>query len=188
MIARITLLCHGRSTARPSAFADDEPLAEGEAGRGAALALALALGEVTQTVTSSARVARQTADVLGLASTVEPELADLDLGHWRGRSLSDVEAAEPEALAAWMQDANFAGHGGESRAALVERVASWLDKERTEEGHMLAVTHPVVLQAAMLGILGAPATAFRHIDVKPLAILDLRSDGRRWAIRSFGRL
>jgi hypothetical protein len=50
------------------------------------------------------------------------------------------------------------------------------------------VTHPVVIQAAMLGILGAPASAFRHIDVPPLHALDIRSDGRRWAIRSFSGL
>jgi hypothetical protein len=50
------------------------------------------------------------------------------------------------------------------------------------------VTHPVVIQAAMLAILGAPAPAFRNIDVAPLTALDIRSDGRRWAIRSFGRL
>lgn len=186
MPARITLLCHGRSTARPSAFAGDDPLAEGEAERIAALALALA--GIDRIVSSPARVATQTTDALAATSTTDVALADLDLGHWRGRSLSDIQATEPEALATWMADADFAGHGGESRAALVERVSSWLEERRAADGHTLAVTHPVVIQAAMLGILGAPAAAFRHIDVPPLHALDIRGDGRRWAIRSFGGL
>jgi broad specificity phosphatase PhoE len=186
MAARITLLCHGRSTQRPSAFASDEPLADGEAERIATLAPAL--DGTAEILTSPAKVASQTAEALSLAPTTEPALADLDLGHWRGRSLSDVEASEPEALATWMADSDFAGHGGESRAALVKRIASWLEERRSGDGHTVAVTHPVVIQAAMLAILGAPAPAFRNIDVAPLTALDIRSDGRRWAIRSFGRL
>ena len=186
MPVRITLLCHGRSTARPSAFAADEPLAEGEAERIAALASTLT--GIAQVLSSPAKVARQTADALSPASTIDVALADLDLGRWSGRSLSDVDASEPEALATWMVDAGFAGHGGESRSALVQRVSSWLDQDRPADSHIFAVTHPVVIQAAMLSILGAPASAFRNIDVPPLQALDIRSDGRRWAIRSFGRL
>lgn len=186
MPARITLLCHGRSTTRPSAFAGDEPLAGGEAERIAALAPALA--GVTRILSSPALIARQTADALSVTAIIDIALADLDLGHWRGRSLSDIESSEPEALATWMADTDFFGHGGESRSTLFQRVSSWLDEKRTADGHLLAVTHPVVIQAAMLGILGAPASAFRHIDVPPLHALDIRSDGRRWAIRSFSGL
>jgi broad specificity phosphatase PhoE len=186
MPARITLLCHGRSTTRPSAFAADEPLAKGEAERIASLASALT--GIARVLSSPAKVARQTADALSPTSTIDIALADLDLGHWRGRSISEVEASEPEALATWMADTDFAGHGGESRAALVQRVSSWLEERRSADGHTVAVTHPVVIQSAMLAILGAPVSAFRNIDVPPLQALDIRSDGRRWAIRSFGRL
>jgi broad specificity phosphatase PhoE len=186
MPARITLLCHGRSTARPSAFAADEPLAEGEAQHIASLASALT--GIARVLSSPAKVARQTADALSPTSIIDVALADLNLGRWRGRALSEVEASEPEALATWMADAGFAGHGGESRSALVQRVSSWLEERHSTEGYTFAVTHPVVIQAAMLAILGAPASAFRNIDVPPLQALDIRSDGHRWAIRSFGRL
>ena len=186
MHARITLLCHGRSTQRPSAFSGDEPLAHGEAQR--IVELVPALDNVIQTVTSPAQVARQTAAALSLTSSIDPALADLDLGDWHGRSLADIESSEPEALATWMAETDFAGHGGESRAELVRRVSTWLEGKRGAAGHILAVTHPVVIQAAMLGILCAPVSAFRHIDVPPLHALDVRSDGRRWTIRSFGRL
>jgi broad specificity phosphatase PhoE len=186
MTIRVTLVCHGRSTRRPSAFAADEPLGDGEAGRIAALSHTLS--DVTEALTSPARVATETAAALALVTAIDHGLADLDLGHWRGLSLKEVEAREPEALATWMSDMGFAGHGGESRAALSRRVASWLEERQFVNGHTVAVTHPVVIQAAVLAVLGAPASAFRHIDVPPLHALDLRSDGRRWTIRSFGGL
>ena len=187
MPARITLLCHGRTTARPSAFADDAPLAAGEAGRIAAFAPTL--DDIAGIVASPAGAALQTAAALApTPPAVDLALADLDLGRWRGRTLGDIETAEPEALAIWMADSGFTGHGGESRAALMQRISSWLDERHSAAGHVLAVTHPAVIQAAILGVLAAPASAFRNIDVAPLAALDIRSDGRRWAIRSFGRL
>jgi broad specificity phosphatase PhoE len=186
MHSRITLLCHGRSTQRPSTFAGDEPLAQGEAERIAALAPAL--DGISRALTSPSPVAQQTATALALTASIDLALADLDLGHWHGRALSDIESAEPEALATWMAETDFAGHGGESRADLVRRVSAWLEARRAANGHILAVTHPVVIQAAMLATLGAPVSAFRHIDVQPLYALDLRSDGRRWTIRSFGGL
>ena len=188
MPARITLLCHGRTTARPSAFAGDEPLAKGEAGRIAALASSFAA--IDRVLSSPAQAATQTVAEFSLShpTVIDPRLADIDLGRWRGLSLSEVEASEPEALAAWMEDAGFDGHGGESRLALMERISAWLGERRNADGHTLAVTHPAVIQAAMLDILGAPASAVRNLDVAPLHALDIRSDGRRWAIRSFGRL
>ena len=188
MTARITLLCHGRTTARPSAFPGDEPLLEGEAERIAALASALT--GIDRVLSSPAGAAGLTIAGLSLPHTVvvDARLADIDLGLWRGLSHSEVEASEPEALAAWLEDAGFDGHGGESRLALMERISAWLRERRTAGGYTLAATHPAVIQAAMLGILGAPASAFRNLDVSPLHALDIRSDGRRWAIRSFGRL
>ena len=185
MPGRITLLCHGRTTARASAFPGDEPLADGEAGRIAALVPALAGAD--HVLSSPAPAARQTAEALSGEAIVDPCLRDLDLAGWRGRPIAEIEASEPAALAAWLGDGDFAGHGGESRAALASRVSAWLDARLALDGHILAVTHASVIQAAMLGILGAPATAFRNLDVAPLDALDIRSDGRRWTIRSFGR-
>ncbi|MGV3548924.1 histidine phosphatase family protein [Rhizobium sp.] len=186
MPSSITLLCHGRTTQRPSAFAADGPLAQGEAERIAALVPRL--GDIDIVLTSPAQAARQTAEALSVTAIVDMALGDLDIGRWRGQTLRDIEAAGPEMLAIWMEDMSFAGHGGESRNALRERVASWLDQRAATSSRTLAITHPAVIQSAMLAILGAPASAFRHIDVPPLHALDVRGDGRRWTIRSFGGL
>lgn len=186
MPGRITLLCHGRTTARASAFPADEPLADGEVDRIAALAPAL--GGSDEVLSSPAQAARQTAEALSRPVTIEPRLADIDLSRWRGRSLKEIEASEPEALAAWLEDPDFSGHGGESRSVLIARISAWLDEVLASGGHTVAVTHPAVIQAAMLCILSGSASAFRNIDVLPLHALDIRSDSRRWAIRSFGGL
>ena len=185
MPGRITLLSHGRTTARPSAFPDDEPLAADEAGHVAAFAGSL--GRFDHVTSSPAEAARQTAAVLSEEVRADPRLADIDLGRWRGRTIAEIEASDPGGLDAWLNDPDFAGHGGESRAALRRRVADWLAEVGAADGHLLAVTHPAVIQSAMLAVLGAPAAAFRSIDVPPLCALDIRGDGRRWTIRSFGR-
>ena len=186
MPARLILLCHGRTAARPSAFPDDEALAGGETER--IDALRAVLGPLEHTLSSAARAARQTAGLLSSDVSVEPRLSAIDLARWRGRDIDGIEASEPQALALWMQDPDFSGHGGESRTLFAKRVSEWLAGRDMRDGTTLAVTHTSVVQAAVAAILGAPPMALRGIDAGPLQALDLRSDGRRWAIRSLGKL
>ncbi|NGO11397.1 hypothetical protein G5C60_28290, partial [Streptomyces sp. HC44] len=57
---------------------------------------------------------RETAAALGLDAAAESELAGLDVGRWRGATLAEVSADEPEAVARWLADPSYAPHGGES--------------------------------------------------------------------------
>ena len=50
----------------------------------------------------------------------------------------------------------------------------------------VAVTHAAVIRAAILAVMGASAACFARIDVTPLSLTDLRSDGRRWTLRATG--
>ena len=186
MPCRVTLLCHGRTTARPSFFPDNEPLAEGEAER---VAKAIAtLGAIDRVISSPMRAAIETAAALAPDVELEPRIAELDLGFWHGQPIATIDREGPEELSVWMTDPRYAGHGGESRAELAVRVTEWLGATKLDEGHTLAVTHPAVIQSAMLAVLGGAPEAFRHVDVAPLHALDIRSDGSRWTIRSFARL
>ena len=106
-------------------------------------------------------------------------MSDLDTGHWRGKALAEIA---PDDLAAWLTDPDYAGHGGESVAALIARVEAFLSA-RLAAGSVVAVTHGAVLRAALAAVLGAPASAFWRIDAPPLTMLTLSSDGRRWALR-----
>ncbi|CAN7243069.1 histidine phosphatase family protein [Rhizobium sp. LjRoot254] len=186
MTTRLTLICHGRTTARPSAFPADEPLAPDEILK--IKELVPLLGKPDRVLSSPAHAAWQTAELISENFLVDRALADINYGRWSGARISDVQASEPESLAEWMDNPDFVPHGGESHADLLARIGAWLEPRLGERGHTVAVTHPNVARAAIIAVLGAPPQAFRSIDVEHLSIADLRSDGRRWALRSLGRL
>ena len=132
-----------------------------------------------EAMTSPAVAACRTAEALGLAAIYEPALRDLDAGRWTGKVLSEIA---PDDLAAWLTDPDYAGHGGESVAALLARIDDFLTA-RLAAGSVVAVSHGAVLRAALVAVLGAPPSAFWHIDTPPLSMLSLNSNGRRWALR-----
>jgi len=180
---RLTLLCHGATTTRrEAAFPDDQPLAPGEAEKAAGLRPLLPDG-VTVLV-SPARAARQTAEALSLGHVVDPALRDLDHGRWAGRPIAEIERQEPENLRLWVSDPDAAPHGGELRTQLMARMAGWMDERIASGGRYLVITHPAVIRAIVLHVLGAPAASWSRIDVEHLGVTDIRSDGRRWTLRS----
>jgi broad specificity phosphatase PhoE len=187
MTPRLTLLCHAPTAAvRRAAFPADEPLDE----RGAAQAAAVAgsLGGFDSVWTSPALRARQTAAALRLSAREDVALRDCDFGRWAGRRLADLQAQEPEAVATWIDDPVAAPHGGESILDVLRRVGAWLEARREERGRSIAVTHPAVIRAAVMHVLGTPPSAFWRIDVEPLSVTDLRRNGDRWTLRSTGCL
>ncbi|WP_281372449.1 histidine phosphatase family protein [Granulicella arctica] len=129
--------------------------------------------------------AQQTAKALGLKPSLSMELADVNYGTWSGKGIDEIQANDPEGLAAWLTDEDAAPHGGESFVQLIARVGIWM-KKQTDAGHTVAVTHPVVIRAAILCGLQAPAHSFWRIEVAPLSITDLRFNGRLWTVRSMG--
>jgi broad specificity phosphatase PhoE len=182
-VHRLTLLYHAPAAQlHPAVFPDDRPL--GDDTRVHLPHLNLRLTKVDRCLTSPLLRARRTARDLGLDAEEDAALRDLDFGRWKGRGLSDIQAAEPEAVAAWLVDPKTAPHGGESRAELQARVSGWLDTQAGARGHTLCVTHAAVIRAAVLHVLDAPADAFLRLDVEPLSLTDLSHDGRRWALRS----
>ena len=128
--------------------------------------------------------ARQTAEALGLAATIEPALRGCDHGRWAGISLAEAQAADGEAaMLGWLSDPEAAPHGGESFADVLERVGTWLDGRARDDGHAVAVSHPEVVRAAVLTAAGAPAASFARIDAGPLTRVVL-SFNRGWRLRA----
>jgi broad specificity phosphatase PhoE len=183
MTMRLHLLCSA-STASTSAvaFAADEPL--DAKGRESLSTLSGRLPSCDIILCSPALCARQTADGLALASSIEPLLRDCDFGRWTGRSLEDVEAAEPAAVADWLRNPRATPHGGESFADVTKRVGGWMDQMLAKAGSVLAITHGIVIRAAIAHTLGAGPEAFRHIDVAPLTRAKLSGGGGRWTLAS----
>jgi broad specificity phosphatase PhoE len=183
--ARLILVCHASTAAvRGSSFPSDEPL--DDHGKADAAALAGRLPDAERWLTAPESRARQTAETLGLDAAVEPALRDCDYGAWRGRSFADVQAREPDAVAAWLDDPAAAPHGGESIRALLARVADWLGDEQRRHARTIAVTHAAVIRAAILGAIGAPPKSFWRIDVTPLSVTRLSGGAGRWNLSSAG--
>jgi broad specificity phosphatase PhoE len=183
MTMRLHLLCSA-STASVStvAFAADEPL--DARGNESLAGLSGRLPSCDSVVCSPALCARQTADALALTATIEPRLGDCDFGRWAGRSLEDVEAHEPTAVADWLGNPRAAPHGGESFADVTKRVGRWMDQTLNGAGSVLAITHALVIRAAIAHALGTGPEAFRHIDVAPLTRAKLSGGGGRWTLAS----
>jgi broad specificity phosphatase PhoE len=187
MTARLDLLAHGASAAtRAARFPDDEGLEPSAVG-----ALEKVKGRLrpyAQVLTAPARAARETAQALGFKAEVETALTDCDYGRWRGLASKDVAEREPDAFAAWLGDPAAAPHGGESIAALIERVSAWLTQSLTRDSATLAVTHASVVRAAIVNALGAGASAFYRIDVAQLSLARLSGHAGRWNLVALGPL
>lgn len=127
---------------------------------------------------------RGTAAALGLDAVEVPGLAGLDVGRWRGATLGEVSAGEPEAVARWLADPESAPHGGESVRALCDRAARWLETAARDDGRIVAVVEPEVVRAVVVRVLGAPESAFWRVDVAPLTATGLSGRAGRWNVRA----
>ncbi|WP_052865345.1 histidine phosphatase family protein [Streptomyces niger] len=132
---------------------------------------------------------RETAAALGLNDTeaegaeAAPELAGLNAGRWRGRTLDEIGAAEPEAVAHWLADPTAAPHGGESVQDVCDRVGRWLEAAAETGGRTLAVVEPEVVRAAAVHALAMPAAAFWRLDAPPLRATEFSGRAGRWNLR-----
>ena len=180
MTLRLTLLCHASTPAlREGRFANDEPLDD----IGRRDAGAIVVPRADRVWTSPSRAASETAQCLGLTAQVEPLLRECDLGRWKGRSLEDVHAAEADALASWGTDAFAASHGGESFIDLLARADEWLQTRAGAEGRELVVGDPLILRAVIACALGGTASMFWHLDLEPLAFVQLSRTAGQWRLR-----
>ncbi|MCV7029153.1 histidine phosphatase family protein [Mycobacterium sherrisii] len=180
-VVRLTLVSHAMTDAMTAArFPDDESL--NETGRRQAEATgALAIsGPRARHVAAPELRARQTARLLGLHAATEPLLADLDCGHWRGKTLAAVDPAD---LQVWLTRPDRAPHGGESVVELIERVGGWLASTLHGPPRTVAVTHPAVIRAAILLALDIAPKSFWRIDVAPAGVTKLHHRDGSWTLR-----
>ena len=92
---------------------------------------ALAGQVVDLVVASPARRAFQSAAVLtgGAPLRLEPDFREIHFGRWEGRSLAEIESADPVLFQQWRDLApGFEYPGGELRAAFRARVQRGLDR------------------------------------------------------------
>lgn len=178
---RITLLAPAVNAALRQVRFDDAPPDAAAVRRARAAAGALPRHDVTFTAPSAR--CRGTAEALALDAAAAPELRDLDVGRWRGRSLDEVGREAPGEVADWLADPAAAPHGGESLLELIERTGAWLESRAGQEVRVLAVAEPAVIRAALVHALDLPPRTFWRLDVAPLTATALSGRSGRWNLR-----
>lgn len=146
-------LCYGRL---------DVPLADSFGQEAAALERRLRpLGPLPFYCSPAARCLRL-AERLGLKPVIDPRLQELDFGRWEGKAWDRIERAE---LDAWAADlVRRPCPGGESYAALIGRVAAFLN-DLAGQGVERAglITHAGVIRAARVLLQGvSPEESLRQ--------------------------
>ncbi|WP_053657558.1 histidine phosphatase family protein [Streptomyces sp. MMG1121] len=182
MTSRVTFVSPATSPSlRQARFYDGDSVDDGGAARAREAAGSL-LAPARVVVSPSVRC-RETAAALGFDGVETAELGGLDVGRWRGRTLDEVGAAEPEAVGHWLTDPGWAAHGGESVRGVCERVGRWLESVQHTDGRTIAVVEPEVVRAAVTRVLGLPEAVFWRLDVAPLTATELSGRAGRWNLR-----
>jgi broad specificity phosphatase PhoE len=176
---RLTLICHARTVAQKLArFPLDEPLEmDWQALR---LSRCNQFKDAPRLVCGPELRTRQTTELFGSAPGIVDALRDCDFGRWSGVRIGELQKTQAQALQNWLEDPASAPHGGESLVQLGERVGAWLTTLQSTPGHIVAITHPFVIRAALTQVLQGAASNL--IDVEPLSAVELRFHGR-WRLR-----
>ncbi|MCD7442004.1 histidine phosphatase family protein [Streptomyces lincolnensis] len=189
MQLRVTFVAAARSTPLlTERFEDDRPLDQAgwdEVQRVVQDLIPLAAAELRYC--SPTPRSRATGDALGYAPLVQLALRDCDMGRWRGLTLGEAMAREPEAVDAWLADPHATPHGGESLRDFITRVGGWLDTRPLDDsGRIVAVAEPSVVRAALVYALKAPPSTYWNIDVRPLSTTVVTGRAGRWNLRLDG--
>ncbi|MFJ4618710.1 histidine phosphatase family protein [Streptomyces sp. NPDC088812] len=189
MAVRVTFVATARSSPLlADRFEDDRPL-----DRAGWDAVQRVVGDLLPLAAAELRYcsptprSRATGDALGYAPLVQLALRDCDMGRWRGLTLGEAMAREPQAVDAWLADPRATPHGGESLLSFISRVGGWLDTRPVEDRcRIVAVAEPSVIRAALVYALKAPPSSYWNIDVRPLSTTTVSGRGGRWHLRLDG--
>ncbi|WP_395332210.1 histidine phosphatase family protein [Novosphingobium sp. BL-8H] len=180
MATTLLLICiAATSSSRQGRFPDPgEPLDHGGLRDAAGMAVAARFHDRVHC--SPARAAGETVAAMALTASVEPALADIDHGEWSGLSFAGID---PAALATWLADPAGGAPGGESMPLACQRIGRWMDAIVAQDGPVCAITHPMMVRAALAHALGMPFSAALAIDIAPLSRTVL-SFNRSWRLQA----
>jgi broad specificity phosphatase PhoE len=148
----------------------DPPLTERGREQARALGGAVAAEGMRALYTSQLRRARETAEIvgeaLGLEPQVDPRLVESDRGRWEGRLIGEIEREEPEAWRAWLRAGpDFRFPGGESLGDHLRRVAAALDDVAAGPLPALVICHGGTIRCAFASRNHRGLDAFHELDV-----------------------
>lgn len=199
-LRRLVLLRHGQTEynidGRMQGHIDSRLTEDGRA-QAAAVAPEVARLGPDRLISSDLRRAVDTAEVLGAACTLpvklDARLRETHLGEWQGRTVDEIEADYPGAIAAWRSDPAWTPPGGESRIEVVCRsrpVVDELDEEYADnpQGIVVMVAHGGMIAGLVCGLLGLPTSTWPSVGGMGncrWASLARREDHPRWRLAGY---
>jgi alpha-ribazole phosphatase len=116
---------------------------------------------------------------------VEPSLQEQDFGHWQGRRWAELDGRDdPDVAAFWLDPASAVPPGGESFAAMIERVrVTILRLNHAHEGRdIVAIAHAGTIRAALAIALGLQPRAALSFVIDPLSLTRLDAVAEGWRV------
>jgi alpha-ribazole phosphatase len=118
-------------------------------------------------------------------AVVEPDLVEQDFGRWQGRTWALLASAQdPDLPAFWQNPATATPPGGESFAAVIERVRSVIERLSRENAgrDILAVAHAGTIRAALAVALDIPPEAALSFVIDPLSLTRIDAMDQGWRV------
>ena len=149
-----------------------------------ATAVAAAIGPVDRVVSSPLLRAVRTAEAFGLDVETDDRWLELDYGDLDGTSVFDVPSST---WVQWRADLDWAPPGGESHAALGERVRSACEDLLAEAAgsEVVVVTHVSPIKASLAWALGVGDEIAWRCFVEPASVLRIAVGPGGPTVRSF---
>jgi broad specificity phosphatase PhoE len=181
----LVLVRHGRTAANAKGLLLgrlDEPL--DEVGMVQAAEVAKVLGQPSRVISSPLLRARSTAEAFGVPVEIDDRWIELDYGELDGHPVSTVGV---EVWARWRDDPTFVPAGGESLAALGERVISACSDlwEAAADEDVVVVSHVSPIKAAVAFAIGLGAEMGWRSHLDQASITRISISPRGPLLRSF---
>ena len=156
------------------------------------LARALRAFPVTALYASPLLRAMQTAETVAKALSIPivslDGLMEMHLGDLDGLTGDEMRRDHPEILVQWDKDPSIIQiPGGESLPQVQARMLASVDRIRNDnpDGLVVAVSHGLAIETAVLRVLGLPLSQLRRVRVDLGSLTVLEHNGDRWRLRSF---
>ncbi|MGN6608527.1 MAG: bifunctional RNase H/acid phosphatase [Jatrophihabitans sp.] len=186
---RLVLVRHGATPhSAAKRFSGRNDLALDETGTAQASALArrfASIPDIAAVISSPLRRTVETAtaiaDAVGLTVATDDGLIETDFGDWEGLTFAEARERDADALTAWLASPDAAPPGGESFAAVTDRVAA--ARDRIVAAHpgrtLIVVSHVTPIKTLVRLALEAPPVALYrlHLDTASVSMIDWFADG-----------